>query len=263
MTTSAAPRLRERSATEIIDVSIQLFRQHYATFVMFMVLSAFPSWLVLWLSGFYSLFGGGRVVGPGLGFNPSAFGLVIVTFPWAIVLQCAIIVGASDAYITGTIEPGRAIRIAFSKTFQLIGAYIVLGFLFAVAALPTLFIGSFYLALRYFAVAPALLIENQSFANAFHRSRDLSQGFKWRILGTMALSWVIMVAALFAIEIVLAFIPQVSLVARALINAVVQTLVQPLLTIVLTVLYYDQRVRKDGFDLEVATRNLEAAPAAG
>lgn len=42
-----------------------------------------------------------------------------------------------------------------------------------------------------------------------------------------------------------------------------QSLVGPLLTIALTLLYYDQRVRKEGFDLQLMMSNLEgAAPAA-
>jgi hypothetical protein len=38
-------------------------------------------------------------------------------------------------------------------------------------------------------------------------------------------------------------------------------LVTPLLTIALTLLYYDERVRKEGFDLELMMSNLKAGVA--
>ena len=44
---------------------------------------------------------------------------------------------------------------------------------------------------------------------------------------------------------------------------ITQSLVGPLLTIALTLLYYDERVRKEGFDLQLMMSNFEnAAPAA-
>ena len=78
-------------------------------------------------------------------------------------------------------------------------------------------------------------------------------------LGTMLLSWLIFWVVFIALEVVVAFLP-VSPLARQIVNPVAQLFVSPLVLIVLTVLYYDQRVRKDGFDLEVATRELAPAP---
>lgn len=262
MTTAAVPQLRERSAFEIIDVSIQLFRRHYATFVMFMMLAAFPYWIALWMSGVMAVMGGmtTTMLAPNFTFNPSMFALVPLTWIWMFVFRGAIIVAASDAYLTGVIEPGRALRSALSKALPLIGGAILLAIGCAVVALPTLFIGVVYLLLRYFALLPAMLLENQSVTNAFHRSRDLSFGFKWRILGTMFLSWVIVFVVVALLQTLLVFLP-VPLLARQLVDAVASIFVGPLITITLTVLYYDQRVRKDGFDLEVMTRDLAPAPA--
>ena len=121
-------------------------------------------------------------------------------------------------------------------------------------------VGAIYVALRYFAVVPAVMLENKGPFDAFHRSRDLSEGFKWRILGTMLLSWVIFLAVLFALQMVVAF-THMAPVAQALLNAVVQLFILPLVSIVVVVLYYDQRVRKDGFDLEVMARDLAPVPA--
>ncbi len=264
MTTAAAPQLRERSAFEIIDVSIQLFRRHYATFVMFMMLASFPYWIALWMSGAMAFMANPLAFGTSVGFNPTASLLVPLAWVWMFVFRGAIIVAASDAYLNGVIEPGRAFNAALSKALPLIGASFLLGLGCLVVALPTLFIGVVYLLLRYFALLPAILLENQSVTNAFHRSRDLSFGFKWRILGTMFLAWVIMVVVVALLQAVLAILQSfVSIppLASQLVSAAASMFIGPLITITLTVLYYDQRVRKDGFDLEVATRDLAPASA--
>jgi len=260
MTTAAAPQLRERSAFEIIDVAIQLFRRHYATFVMLMMLAAFPYWIVLWMSGLMTMMANPLALGARMAFNPSVSLLLPLTWVWMFVFRGAIIVAASDAYLNGVIEPGRAVSTTLSKALPLIGASVLLALGCAVVALPTLFIGVVYLLLRYFAILPAILLENQSVTNAFHRSRDLSFGFKWRILGTMFLSWVIMFVVILLFQALLAFTSLPPL-AGQLVSAAASVFIGPLITLTLTVLYYDQRVRKDGFDLEVATRDLVPAPA--
>jgi hypothetical protein len=266
MTTAAVPQLRERSAFEIIDISIQLLRRHYATFVMFMMLASFPYWIVIWMSGLMSIMTGTTTLGaatpiaPNVAFNPTLILLVPLTWVWGFVFRGAMIVAASDAYLNGVIEPGRALSAAVSKVLPIIGASLLLGIGCGVVALPTLFIGVVYLLLRYFAILPAILLENQTVTDAFHRSRDLSLGFKWRILGTMFLSWVIMFVVIALLQTVFVFVKLPPLAAQ-LVSAAASIFIGPLITITLTVLYYDQRVRKDGFDLEVATRDLAPAPA--
>lgn len=259
MTTAAAPQLRERSAFEIIDVSIQLFRRHYPTFVMLAAMAILPYLVVLWLSGFMSLLAGVKPFGPQIGINSTAGLLIPLTLLWSYVFKGALIVAASDAYLTGTVDPGRALATTFSRALPLIGAAFLLGIALFFGAFAIL-IGAIYVYLRYFAVVPALLLEGTDTMDAFHRSRDLSQGFKWRIFGTLLLSWLILWAVVIGLQAVVALLP-VTPMARVIVNPVAQLLVSPLILIVLTVLYYDQRVRKDGFDLEVMTRNLEPAPA--
>jgi len=258
MTTAVAPQLRQRTAFEIVDVSIQLFRRHYPTFVMLAAIAIIPYLVVLWLSGFMSLVAGVKPIGPQIGLGSMTGLLISLTLLWSYVFKGAVIVAASDAYLKGTVDPGRAIATTWSRAWALMGAAILLGIAMFFGAFAIL-IGAIYLYLRYFAVAPVLLLEGTDTTNAFHRSRDLSRGFKWRIFGTMLLSWLILWAVFIGLEVVVAFLP-VSPLARQVVNPVAQILVSPLVLIVLTVLYYDQRVRKDGFDLEVARRDL--APAA-
>lgn len=263
MATSVAPQIRQRTAFEIIDVSIQVLRRHYATFVMLFALGAIPSWIVLWLSGFMTF----TLFNPNLGALPTAplnwgvFAWAPLTWGWARIFTGAMVVAASDAYLTGDLDPGRAIRAAWSRALPNILVGILLGIAMFFGAL-VFFVGAIYVYLRYFAAVPAVMLENTSTFDAFHRSRDLSQGFKWRILGTILLSWIIWWVVVLLLQAVLAFVQLVP-IARVLVNGVVQLFVAPLLPIVVTVLYYDQRVRKDGFDLEVMARDIGPVPVQG
>lgn len=263
MATSVAPHLRQRTAFEIVDVSIQVFRRHYATFVMLVALGAIPTWIVLWLSGFMTFL---STYNPAAGLPTSAFDVGTfawfpITWFWAWVVRGAVVVAASDAYLTGIVDPARALRVGVSKALP----NILVGILLGVAMFFGMFavlIGAIYVYLRYFAAVPAVLLEDKGPVDAFHRSRDLSQGSKWRILGTLFLTWVIFWVVVVLLQVVLALVPMVPL-ARVLVNAVAQLFVAPIMSIVLVVLYYDQRIRKDGFDLEVMARDLAPVPAQG
>lgn len=263
MATSVTPQLKQRTAFEIIDISIQVFRRHYATFVMLFALGSIPSWIVLWMSGFMTFMTNFNAAVSRLGSGPNlgALAWTPVTWCWTLIFTGAIVVAASDAYLTGDLDPARAIRAGFSRALPIIGAS-VLVFIAAFFGVFVFLVGAIYVFLRYFAVIPVLMLEDTGVFDAFHRSRDLSQDFKWRIFGTILLSWIIFWVVLVTLQ-VTAGLVQVTPVARALINAVAQLFVLPLVSIVQVVLYYDQRIRKDGFDLEVMARDLAPAPAQG
>jgi hypothetical protein len=115
---------------------------------------------------------------------------------------------------------------------------------------------------RYFGVLPAIVLEGKGPVESFHRSRDLSKDYKWRILGTVVLAFLMFAIVIGTLQALVGLLP-VPQTARLLLNAVAQLFVQPIVTIVLTLLYYDQRIRKEGFDLELLAQNLTPAPAPG
>lgn len=260
------PPLRARTAFEIIDASVQLFRQHFATFVMLGALAAIPVWLVI-------------VTSPLLGWlnqvqaNPLAPATVPVTgvsmyglfapvaYLWSFVVSSSFIVAASDAYLLGTVDAVRALRVALTRAIPLLVALFLWSFA-AVFGAMLLIVGMFYVFARYFAVLPAILLEHKGPIAAFHRSRDLAKDYKWRILGTLALTALMFFIIAGTLQVVVQLLP-VSFTAILLLNGVVGLFVQPIMTIVLTVLYYDQRIRKEGFDLAMQAQQLAPAPVAG
>jgi hypothetical protein len=121
---------------------------------------------------------------------------------------------------------------------------------------------------------PALVLENLPTAvAALRRSWTLTNGYRLKILGLLFLLGVIMMLPWMAVTGLAAIggalvaagggggTRMVVLVAvlGIVLGALVLFLLQPLLHGVLTISYYDLRVRKEGFDLEVLASSLHAA----
>lgn len=118
--------------------------------------------------------------------------------------------------------------------------------------------------LSYSLIVPAIVIEGQRALPSLRRSRDLIKGYRGKAF------CILLVVNL--LQVVLA--GGVGLIARMFLNsdagsgAVINSAVNNLLSIVFTplgiiaaiLLYYDMRIRKEGFDLEMLNQALATAP---
>lgn len=122
---------------------------------------------------------------------------------------------------------------------------------------------TFYMAASWM-VSPAIAtLEGIGPVASLRRSWSLANGHRWRILGLMAL--------LFILQIVLSFLISLLLVASIAADQGVQLAVQQGVNLLTTiawapvywgtfaVLYYDLRVRKEAFDLQLAAEALPRA----
>ena len=147
-----------------------------------------------------------------------------------------------------------------------------------VVAALILTIPPLYFALRWMLgcslAIPVTVLEGGWFLASMRRSFRLSQGARWRILVIYFLLGVFAVVVSFIVEFVLmlsiAFLPiRDPHILDALMQAVQATaifastsLVGGLATVALSLVYYDQRVRKEGFDLQLMMAALEPHLAA-
>lgn len=117
-------------------------------------------------------------------------------------------------------------------------------------------------------LAPAVIVaEDAGVGAAIKRSFALSRGAVWSLLGRYLL-FTIMVGILTALPgmvisafVAVAFYMQsVGLIfaATGLLGALISAFVQPLLPIVLTLMYFDRRVRTEGYDLQQMAGQLES-----
>ena len=147
---------------------------------------------------------------------------------------------------------------------------------------PLLMVGivGFFITYWSFFVS-ATLLEGTSMRVGFRRSRELISGRRWRVMGTVIAIFLLSFAIGFILRIVFAFLLvltglegagnflevvqwmalwelptklselRLSYVLMYLINLGVDTFTMPIWVIGFTRLYFDQRIRKEGFDIEV------------
>ncbi|MFE3173238.1 hypothetical protein ACFXPA_47705 [Amycolatopsis sp. NPDC059090] len=116
---------------------------------------------------------------------------------------------------------------------------------------------------------PALVLERGTIGQAFTRSRQLVSGMFWRVFGILLLAGVIgwIISAIISVPFSLgsgafsglfnpqATLPKVTtggLVLQSVGKVIAETIVMPFTALVTVVLYIDQRMRREGMDIELA-----------
>jgi hypothetical protein len=186
---------------------------------------------------------------------------------------------SSDVYLDRPTGLGIVVRTVLPTVPRLIGATILFGLVLmlgivpmligaAIASLPLIGIGVllsivwlFYAFARFFAVFQIIVLEDTGVIAAFVRSGMLSQNRKGHILLTLLLVFVIFILLSFAMTIV------AQLTGSAATSVVLQSLytvvAYPLIGITQMILYYDTRIRAEGFDVELMAGSLDAPATTG
>ncbi len=113
---------------------------------------------------------------------------------------------------------------------------------------------------------PALTEEDLRGTAAIRRSWNLVAGRWWPVFGALVLALLIVFGVQLGLGVAVVGVLQLDsaplvIALTTLLNVIAQILVFPFLAATLVVLYYDQRVRKEGLDLELQARTLgDAAP---
>jgi len=158
-----------------------------------------------------------------------------------------------------------------SKMAAGLGAWSVLWSLAAaVIGFILLIIPGIILSLMWALTIPVAVLEDKGLSDSVARSAELTKGNRGRIFVIYALFLILsyIVMALWEIPILVLIgvftrghnpseLPVWSQVAFPVGSFLTQSLVSPLLTIALSLVYYDQRVRKEGFDLELMMSTLD------
>ncbi|HMV33950.1 MAG TPA: hypothetical protein PKA50_17660 [Gemmatimonadales bacterium] len=253
------PALRPLTLGEILDVAFGLYRN---LFLPLLVVTLVTSGLPVVLSVYIESAGGALLNLPLYFLN-----LMLNAVLGAIASAAATFV-VSDSYM------GRAIsaRDAFARATPFISRLIVLGVLMSLVigiGLVCLIVPGVILFTGLALSTPALVIEGLPSANAaMGRSWALTRGFRGKLFWALLTVLVLILLPTIALGGFAAasgdatlLEPTVSpatlgwLVAASLI----QLLIYPLFYCVLTVAYYDLRVRKEAFDLEVLASGLTPA----
>jgi hypothetical protein len=174
----------------------------------------------------------------------------------------------AGAYLEEEPDWKGSLRFARSKLRSLIWLSIVLGFMlflgFIACIIPGLY---FYIA--WTVAVPVLLFEDIRGRKALKRSRQLVKGRGWPIAATVLVSTIL---SFIVTGIITGVVTGVATIGdNNAVNVLVQSVGQitasvlttPFAAAVIAVIYFDLRVRKEGFDLELLARNFGVEPPAG
>lgn len=279
-----APAIRPRSAIEIVDTAVSLFRDNFKTMAIIGLAGSLP--IIAAITAGIGIFAAAA--------NPQAFlknpmavvpGMIVfgvVMLFWMAVVDGALTFAAAEAYHGRRPSPADAFRGAIGKGMSLVvgnilrmlivlGAAGIAGVAAALAARANRFGAALigigvavlvvHLLARTFAITSAIVIEDQGATEGVKRSFFLSKDATLRIVGVALLCMIIYLL----VQVIGSALAQ-ALVAALLRNAIlaqvvgnlVTMIVYPFLNIAIMVLYYDQRVRKEGYDLDVMTSAIPA-----
>jgi hypothetical protein len=112
-----------------------------------------------------------------------------------------------------------------------------------------------------FAVPMAILIEGRSVGASFTRSRELVEENLWHAVRTLLLLGVIVTGLMFGLAAPLVVLVVALGAGEGLVDLVLNVvivLLYPLFSVGGTLLYYDLRIRTEGFDLEMMLKDMES-----
>jgi hypothetical protein len=248
-------RLRSRTVSELVDAAFALYKADMGKYMMLVALANIPQFAVklLFPSAMPTMVGVTGTVPDG-SFPTLLLTLVTSLFTYAFGLAAVMKYG-SNVYLGERADTGETVRGVLPRIFPLLISFFLKGLLY-VAGFLFFFVGEFYVAARWFAVAPAIVLEEAGPVEAFGRSSELSQGRKRHILNTLLLVGIIYVLLSACVTAIAGLLHSgvLTLVAVAGYSIVAY----PVVALTSTVLYYDARIRGEGFDLERMAAAMDA-----
>ena len=264
--------LRPLGVGEILDVSIKLYLKNALTLIKIVALFVVPISLLTILFQVITApetttVQDGQLVLPTQGSLNAFIGqsliLGLLGFLATLLATGAAFKAVGDAYLGRTPDAGASIRFIGSRAGSLVWVSILLIFIIYVGFI-LLIIPGIYLLGSLLVTVPALLFENLKGGKALYRSRELTRGRWWQsfavfFLGIFLLTLVVQGLITFLFQaVILSSVQSVgSYFALSGIGGLIASLLTtPLQACIITVLYFDLRVRKEGFDLQLLAERI-------
>jgi hypothetical protein len=263
--------IRPRRATELVDASFQLLRRYYPQLVTVSAITMAPGVLMRILERDAMSDPQMMTANAGAWLSVGIVSVLCVT-----VCDAVLTIAVSDGYLNGEIDLARAFSTGMRKILAVflasffrglllglailvvgVGAVIVTAFkmpLLFVLVVPLAIWVIAYVLLRTFAIIPVVVLENIGANTSMTRTLQLSQNCAAHVFFSLGLAFFLYFV--FSGIIQALGLTLLTPATAGIIGAVLIIPIYPLLTVVSTMLYYDLRIRKEGFDLEIMSREL-------
>ena len=240
--------LRPRKATEIVDAAIEVYRRNPVHFMLLTAMVHAP-WLIL------------QLVLVGNAPPTAAIGTSILisigTAASNFLMSAVVVQMASDLYLGRETDAFESIRRVGWKLPTAFVASLIQGALLVIGLTLLLFPAVYWGAL-YFAAIPAIVLERKGLFEGFGRSSQLSNGLKLHILSTLGLVFIIRMAVTLGAVLLVSVVP--SQAVKSVLTTLASIIIYPLSGISDALIYYDARIRREGFDIEMMAGSVESVP---
>ena len=251
----ATTQLRPMALGEILDASFALLRRHAGVFFgIAIVCQGLPTAL-----GLFVQFGGG----PQQHFGLYAASQILGFVGYLIVTGASIRV-VSQAYLGHEPSMGDALDFAVSKMGRSFSAGFASGILIGLACLLIIIPGIVVACGLAVAVQAAVLEPLAGGTDGVGRSWNLTSGFKWKAFGLYFVVFVLFGLFVLGFGVIAGLAAALfpPLMVPAVIGlGLISLFLYPFISCVFTLFYYDLRVRKEAFDLELLSQHLGIAAA--
>ncbi|MDQ2809865.1 MAG: hypothetical protein M3Z04_23550 [Chloroflexota bacterium] len=275
-----ALRLRPREVGAILDTAVALYRHNFFTYVGIVALMQVPVSLVLTLANIWLLDPATisrQPQAPAFNSSPDAlqsYNQAAVAWisdflsRFLIILGIgvigAVLINIATGALAWTIAEGYlgrrpTIRAAYQavrpRLGSLTGAILVLSLSFVIIFLPPLFL---WIYISWSFVSQVIVLEGRSMSAALARSWELVRGSWWRVFAVVLLLLLIRLVVGLPVSLVSGVLVLTNLpwavqnIGTQFSSLLLTLLYVPVQLAAMTLLYFDLRVRQEGFDLQMA-----------
>jgi hypothetical protein len=267
------PDLRPLAVGEIIDVAIKIWRRHLPTLARIVFVVVAPVQILSALvaasvtpsdPGFETVDANGEVTvdtGALAAWLAGMLTAQLLSALAVLIASAAVVRAVSTAYLGGTPEWRESLRAVSGR----LGSLIWLACLMAGGlglAMLALVVPFFWLGVSWSLAFPVLIAEGLRGTGALGRSFRLVQGRWWPTFGALVLAFMLQffVDLVLHLPLGLLFVLDAESVAGLTVSTIVSivssVLTTPFMAAVLVLVYFDLRVRKEGFDLQLLSQGV-------
>jgi hypothetical protein len=271
--------LRPRGVGEILDAAVVLYRARFGALVRLTVLVVLPVQLLNVLITLSTrpedvtlgATGPAPVYDSSRAFWVPLAGTVVMNL--VLVLSTAFATAAvmhlvADTYLGGPATGSESAHLALRRLPAVLGLGVTVSVLVIIATFMCVLPGVF-LQVAWVVAMPALLLEHKSIGQALSRSMALTKRRWWQCFAVHYVGSIL--TALITFTLTLAVVGAVHVavhgtealaIAQGVAGAITSTLTTPFVAAAIIVLYFDLRVRGEGFDVQMALRDIDRRRAA-
>ena len=247
--------IRPRRPTELIDASLALLRGRY---LRLMALAAVPLAPYVLVSLAISLrYGAGAE-------ETWWLELLVLYFACGAIAHAALSLAIADIYHERPLDTAGALRRTLPRSWTVIATSVVATVITLLGLLLVIAPGIFFMT-QFFGIPIIAVLENRGFADTFRRSTRLADGYVLTILGSYGLTWLVVTLLAVIAEMIAGggMLMAERPVAANLVGNLMGIISYPIFAAVTTLLYYDLRIRKEGYDIELMAERMNATATGG